>query len=351
MSADFTPRKSPLVSIRACARISANARYCTQRLRPKQGGMRTTCVAFLLAVGLFVHALTPLRAQQLDRAPSEVDGLVATFSSGISVVPINAVVRDGRRRLVRNLRPTDFQVLENGQVRPIVDFRATEHASVSVGLLFDTSGSMRGANFDTGVTVVEQLLGMMNGDRDEMALFTFDKALRQETEFVTDIDGIRCALETTKPWGMTSLYDAVAATAKALEARPAERRAVIVITDGIDTSSLLSSAEASARASAIDVPVYVVAVVPAPRAEEPKITAERGHDLSSLAGWTGGDVRYVPRAVDAEAAVATLITELRHQYFFAIESSAMAGNHRIDVKARRKELNVRARSGYVTAGG
>jgi Ca-activated chloride channel homolog len=276
---------------------------------------------------------------------------VATFSSGVAVVPINAVVRDGRRRLVRNLRLDDFQVLENGRARPIVDFRATEHASLSIGLLFDTSGSMRGANFDTGVEVVEQLLALMNGDADEIALFTFDRELRQETEFATDIEGIRCALETTRPWGMTSLYDAVAATAKALEARPAERRAVVVVTDGIDTSSALSSAEASARAGEIDVPVYVLAVVPAPHADEPKVTTDRGHDLSSLAGWTGGDVRYVPRAPHAGAAVAALVSELRHQYFFAIESSAMAGNHRIDVRTRRNGLNIRARSGYLTAGG
>ena len=303
--------------------------------------VRATLVLLVIVAATLAGIGQPLAAQEP----------VATFSSGVAVVPINAVVRDGRRRLVRNLRLDDFQVLENGRLRPIVDFRATEHASLSIGLLFDTSGSMRGANHDTGVAVVEQLLTLMNGDADEMALFTFDKELRQETEFATDVEGIRCALETTRPWGMTSLYDAVAATARALEARPADRRAVVVITDGIDTSSALSSAEASARASDIDVPVYVVAVVPAPRTDAPKVATDRGHDLSSLAGWTGGDVRYVPRAPHAEAAVATLISELRHQYFFAIESSAMAGNHRIDVKARRNGLNVRARSGYLGAGG
>jgi hypothetical protein len=89
-------------------------------------------------------------------------------------------------------------------------------------------------------------------------------------------------------------------------------------------------------------------VVPAPRGDEPKVAVDRGHDLSSLAGWTGGDVRYVPRAVHAEATVAALVTELRHQYFFAIESSSLAGNHRLDVRSRRKELNVRARAGYVS---
>jgi Ca-activated chloride channel homolog len=304
---------------------------------------RSTFAVLVVAVTLIGHMLPPLRAQEQEP--------VTTFSSGVSVVPINAVVRDGRRRLVRNLRLDDFQVLENGRARPIVDFRATEHASVSIGLLFDTSGSMRGANFDTGMAVVEQLLTLMSGDADEMALFTFDRELRQETEFGTEIDGIRCVLDSTRPWGMTSLYDAVAATARTLEARPADRRAVVVITDGIDTSSALTSAEASARASAIDVPVYVVAVVPAPHADEPKAATERGHDLASLAGWTGGDVRYVPRAPHAETAVAALLSELRHQYFFAIESSTLAGNHRIDVKARRKELNIRARSGYLASGG
>jgi VWFA-related protein len=299
--------------------------------------------AVLALAALVVPALVPVHAQE----PGS-ESPVATFSSGVAVVPINAVVRDGRRRLVRNLRLEDFQVLENGQNRQIVDFRATDQASVSIGLLFDTSGSMRGANFDTGVAVVEELLTLMTGDADETALFTFDRELHQETAFATDIEGIRCALETTTPWGMTSLYDAVAATARVLEARPADRRAVVVITDGIDTSSTLSSVEASLRASAIDVPVYVVAVVPAPRGDEPKVAVDRGHDLSSLAGWTGGDVRYVPRAVHAEATVAALVTELRHQYFFAIESSSLAGNHRLDVRSRRKELNVRARAGYVS---
>ena len=307
-----------------------------------------TLAILIVAVTLAVHTGQPLAAQEARQGGGE--GPVATFSSGVAFVPINAVVRDGRRRLVRNLRLDDFQVLENGRVRPILDFRATDQASVSLGLLFDTSGSMGGANFETGIEVVEQLMKTMVGDADEMALFTFDKELRQETEFATDVDGIRCALETTRPWGMTSLYDAVAATARALEARPADRRAVVVITDGIDTSSALSSAEASARASAIDVPVYVVAVVPAPHADEPKSLTDRGHDLASLAGWTGGDVRYVPGMLHAETAVAALMSELRHQYFFAIESSAMAGNYRIDVRARRNGLNVRARSGYLATG-
>lgn len=307
--------------------------------------MRTTCcTVFLLGVCLLgQQEAVPLGAQ--DQQP------LATFSAGVAIVPINAVVRDGRRRLVRNLQPEDFQVLENGLSRPIVEFRSTQHASVSIGLLFDTSGSMRGSNFASGVAAVEQLLTMMNGTGDEMALFTFDKELRQQTEFGTDIDGIRETLETTTPWGTTSIYDAVAETAKALEERPSDRRAVVVITDGIDTSSTLSAADASAQASAIDVPVYVIALAAQPRDDASNARSSQGSGVSSLAGSTGGDVLYVPRARYAEAAVATLIAELRQQYFIAIESSALAGSHRIDVRARRKELNVRARSGYMVTGG
>src|SRR5262249_60473976 len=98
----------------------------------------------------------------------------------------------------------------------------------------------------------------------------------------------------TTPFGATSLYDAVAETARRLD-RPAGRRAIVVLTDGIDTSSLLAVADVSARASEIDVPVYIVATVPRidkasyfERAAGP--IARSTADAHDLARWTGGDL-------------------------------------------------------------
>ena len=155
------------------------------------------------------------------------------FRAGVTVVPITAVVRDSRGRLVRDLARDDFEVLENGRPRPIVDFRATGHTPISLALLFDTSGSMGEANLDRGKAVVEALLNRMETAWDEMALFTFDKSLRGETPFTNDADVIRTALGKTVAWGQTSLYDAIAEAAKRLGDRRTQRRAVVVITDGV----------------------------------------------------------------------------------------------------------------------
>src|SRR3954454_19041798 len=71
----------------------------------------------------------------------------ATFRTAVALVPISAVVRDSHNRIVRALAQKDFHVLENKQPRRILDFRATDQAPVSLAVLLDTSGSMRGRNW------------------------------------------------------------------------------------------------------------------------------------------------------------------------------------------------------------
>jgi Ca-activated chloride channel homolog len=267
----------------------------------------------------------------------------ATFRTSVSLVPISAVVRDSRNRIVRDLEQKDFHVLENSQPRRILDFRATDDASVSLAVLVDTSGSMRGPNWSRGKEVVDELLKWVNRPSDEIALFTFDKTLRQETAFTKDANGIRQALDTVDAWGLTSLYDAIGETAKRLAERRGQRRAVIVITDGADTSSTLSAPEVSGLASAIDVPVYAIAVESTPdvllRIED------REDPLAQLAYWTGGDVSHVAE-LETSRTIAALMGELRQQYFLAIEADPTTGWHRIDVTTHRRGLTVRARSGY-----
>ncbi len=276
------------------------------------------------------------------------------FSTGVAVVPITALVRDSRNRIVRNLVRDDFQVLENGQLRPIVDFNSKNDAPLSVAFLFDTSGSMRLAlNLEKGVWFIEQFLSQMAPSSDEAALFTFHKALRQEVPFTSDRDRIHRALGHVNPWGLTSLYDAVAETAKRLGDRPAPRRAVVVISDGIDTSSELTSQEVSALASAIDVPVYVVAVVSPldhPSHGTDVVPDGAGGSLSDLAYWTGGDLLYVTVPEQASVVTRNLIVAMRQQYFLAIESSTAPGWYPIEVKTKRRGLTVRARAGYVADG-
>ena len=298
-----------------------------------------------LALSLAAALFTSLYASTQAPAPA-----TPMFRAGVALVPITAMVRDSRNRIVRNLERDDFQVLEQGEPRPIVDFGAREDAPVSVAFLFDTSGSMRiASNLEKGKAVVEHFSEQIDPAVDEVALFTFDRALRQQVGFTNDRVRIRGALNLVSPWGLTSLYDAIAETARQLGDRPSPRRAVVVITDGVDTSSALTSAEVSGLASAIDVPVYVVAVIsPLDHPDRTQDGRADGADgnLSDLAFWTGGDLLYVSASEQALVMTAQLLAGMRQQYFLAIESSIAPGWYGLEVRTKRQGLTVRARSGY-----
>jgi Ca-activated chloride channel homolog len=277
--------------------------------------------------------------------------LAPTFKTSVNLVSVSAVVRDGKGRVVRNLKRNDFEIFEKGKARPILEFKASDQGPISLAILFDVSGSMRMAsNMEAGKRAVEFILSWVQPHADEIALFTFDRDLRQETPFTNDPAKVKTALDKMTAIGSTSLYDAIGDTAKKLGNRPSPRRAVVVITDGVDTSSTMKPSDVSGIASAIDVPVYVVAVVsPLDHAgEEYAVVPETAvsGNLENLAHWTGGNLTLVSTPAHASLAARELITELRHQYLLAFEASKESGWYSLDVRTRRRELTVRARSGY-----
>jgi Ca-activated chloride channel homolog len=286
-------------------------------------------IAATLASGLFAYS-----ALEVQDAPPK-------FKAGVALVPISAVVRDARGRLISDLTRDDFEVLENKQRRPIVEFRSTDNAPVSLALLFDTSSSMSEANHVQGKSVINALLTAMDPKIDEAALFTFDQRLRQDTPFTNDPEVIRAATAKTLAWGQTSLYDAVGEAAKRLAERPSARQAVLVITDGVDTSSSGTASDVSKVASSVDVPVYVVSV-----AGRRRRFGGGDSSLSNLARATGGEQLQAVTPEQAATAVAALMSELRQQYFLAIESAVAPGWYGIEVRTRQNNLRVRARSGY-----
>ena len=131
----------------------------------------------------------------------------------------------------------------------------------------------------------------------------------------------------------------------------ADRRAVVVLTDGIDNSSRMSPSEVSGIASEIDVPVYLFGIVPAidnPSAET--ASQRRSSRWSARCRSRRVDRRSRVRGEHAGASAAAarqIIDELRHQYLIAFESSGNPGWHPLVVRARRKDLTVRARSGTI----
>jgi VWFA-related protein len=270
----------------------------------------------------------------------------------VAVVPISAVVRDSRGRPVTTLKASDFEVRDNGEPRRILSFHTDNASPLTIAVLVDTSGSMRhDAKLAAARQVVSAITGQLRSGIDSVGLFTFDSVLREVQPFTDQPDSVDTALADAAPFGVTSLYDAIAETARRVAATPAVRRAIVVLTDCVDTSSALAPAEVSGRASAIDVPVYVVATVP--KIDQIDYTerslapgAQSTSDARHLALWTGGDLLWATNDLDALTAGRLILSELRQQYVIAVDSAADANWRRLEVRVRDRRLVVRARSGY-----
>ena len=272
-----------------------------------------------------------------------------TFRSAVDRVSVAAVVRDKRGRFARNLRKEDFVVEEAGARREILEFHADENAPVRVALLFDVSGSMRMATrLENARQAARHVLAAMKLGTDEAAVFSFDMNLQSLQPFTADAGAIENALARVEPYGQTSLYDAIANTSRRVAERApgdTRRRAVVVFTDGMDTSSELTPGQVSAIASEIDVPVYVVTVVSQVDRDRETEDAPEG-SLRALARWTGGEMFVTSSPAHESVAARQIVDELRHQYVLAFNASPTKGWQPLEVKTKHRDLTVRARSGY-----
>jgi len=302
-------------------------------------------VAMLLLPG--VAGAQATQGQPAEPAPK--------FRSSVDLVSVAAVVRDRKGRFVSDLSREDFIVVEGGEPRKIVGFEAERNGPIKLAVLFDISGSMRvGSRAMDAQQAARHLFSALKPG-DQAALFSFDTRLDQVHGFTTDFAKLESAIKNVEtPYGQTSLYDAIAETARTVAAEAGsngklpQRAAVVVLTDGVDTRSRLSAPEVSGIASSIDVPVYVVAVMapiddPA-RLEEENVISGALKDLSM---WTGGELFVASAPAHASLASRQIVDELRNQYLLAFEASARQGWKPLEIKSRKKNLVVRARSGYL----
>ena len=273
----------------------------------------------------------------------------AVFRSSVDLVSMAAIVRDGRGKIVPSLRREDFEVFDAGTSRPILDLRTEAGAPASVALLMDGSGSMKiGAASDLSQRISTAVLGSLNPSRDDAALYSFDTRLLSVHEFTHDIKAVNDRVSVVDAWGSTSLYDAIAGTAAIVSKRTANRRALVVLTDGADTASAYTPEQVSAIASAVDVPVYVFVMATGTReSDKVPFEAERRSLLASLARATGGDFFVAYDPASTTAAINQMVEELRHQYVLAFEASAEQGWRNVQIRTRKKGLSVRTRGWYL----
>jgi VWFA-related protein len=312
----------------------------------------------LLLNAAMLASLLPAEAGAAGQTqPSDGAPQTTTFRSAIDVVSVSAVVRDRKGRFVGNLEQTDFVIEEGGERRKILDFRAQSDGPVKLALLFDISGSMRVGSKAVDARQVARHLFSALKPGDEAAVFAFDTRLQRVTGFTPNLSSLEASLDKVEPpFGQTSLYDAIAETARAIaldngdDGPMQQRSAIVVLTDGIDTRSRQTAEQVSSVASGIDVPVYIVAVMAQIDDRRRDGIVSAPGPLTNLARWTGGEFFIASAPAHASVAARQIVEELRHQYLLAFEASTRPGWRPLEVRARDTDLTVRARAGYRVEG-
>jgi Ca-activated chloride channel family protein len=231
--------------------------------------MRVPGVPVILAVLVgFVSAATA--------TPQQTPGTPPTFKAGVDLVTVSVVVKNRAGKPVTGLSRQDFELTDAGRVRSISDFRS-EPAAVSLAVLLDTSGSMRiDPKWPNARDAITRLAGELQVGRDQIALLTFDNELHEVQSYTTTPSDVVRKLHSVHPWGSTALYDAVVQAGRTLATQGESRRAVVVVTDGLDNRSRSTAASASAVVSAVDMPVYTIVVTSEhDRAEDEGVGGDR----------------------------------------------------------------------------
>jgi VWFA-related protein len=302
----------------------------------------------LFAIALWVLSVTLSRPPSAQVAGDQPE---RTFRSAVDLVTIQASVRDKRGRVVSGLTAADFEVRDNGQLRQILSLRSDRQSPLTVAILVDMSGSMGlSSKISMARHAYGSVLAELRQGHDTVGLFTFDSALHERHPFTDDLARLKGALSEFEPFGATSLYDATAAAAQRLAEKSGGHKAIIVLTDGLDTSSGLTASEVSGLASSIDVPVFVVATVPSIDQRLVMESSDRAPsqtaDLRDLTEWTGGQFVFASTLIETTVVATTLIDQLRQQYVLAIEAGSGPEWRRLDVHVKRPSAIVKARSGY-----
>ena len=282
---------------------------------------------------------------------------VLTFAARANLVVVSAMAVDGHGRPVRDLKPEELRVFDEGRPQKIAHFSSGRETQARLLLLVDASGSMNGElkTSSTKMAVV-QLLAALD-PTDQVALAGFDSRYFGLVPFTTDHRPVLGAFDDLAPFGSTALHDALDKAAQDLASHGEGRRAVVVITDGVDTSSQKTPEEVIARSRALDVPIYAISVLSPIDDPESPLYAGHGRTAAATAGsallaryakLSGGASFAVSDFKGLRGASEQIVAELKHQYRLGYDPPEGPSHfRRIEVRATRKGVVVRTRSGYM----
>jgi Ca-activated chloride channel family protein len=272
-------------------------------------------------------------------------------------VVFSATAVDSKGRPITDLRREDFRVYEEGRPQAIAHFHGGRDLPARVLLLIDASGSMNDhLKVASARSAAGQILAAL-GPEDQVAVAGFDSRYWGVVAFTRDRDAVRRGVESIEPFGSTALHDALDKAARDIASHGEGRRAIVVLTDGVDTSSHKAPEEVIARSRALDVPIYVVSVVsPLEDPSSPRFLGNRdagkaaaaAETLTRYAALSGGAAYRVSDVTGLRMAADRIANELKHQYRLGwAPTDGPARFRRVIVRTTRKGVVVRTRSGYL----
>src|SRR5262245_6092245 len=272
------------------------------------------------------------------------------FRAGVDVVLLNVTVTDGARRYVTDLDLGDFTVLEEGRPQNITFFRKAD-VRLALALLIDSSASMDEAlpiAQEAAAGFVRQL-----GPADVATVIDFDSRVQILAPFTDDKTALDDAIRNTVAAGSTSMYNAVYIALRELgkirlndEQEVPRRRAIVLLSDGEDTSSLVTFDEVLDVAQRSDSVIYAIGLGIEPSAA--RRSGDPSFVLTRLAQQTGGRAFFPSLAKDLTGVYADIRDELSSQYLLAyVSSNERTGRWRnVNVRVNRPGLTVRTKQGY-----
>lgn len=303
---------------------------------------------FLLAVLAVSTGLAPAQEKK-----KEID-----YEISVSAISISVTVQDKNGRYINDLTQEDFTVTENDVKQTITYFKHDFEASISLTVLLDVSGSMGIQDkLKESKDALRYLVVDLLRPQDEVALLIFaDGQVEVAAGLSKDKSVFLAELDKLEAFGQTALNDAVAVSPQYANRTKDEKRAILLITDGIENDSQATVDQAVEIARRVDVPIYAVGYK-LPLSEEflrkykktaNLTTAGIVSSLEKFSQATGGKMFVAAQAEELRAAFREVRRELGHQYIIGYTSYRTGKDEyrKIRVVTSNKKYRVRTRQGY-----
>ena len=277
-----------------------------------------------------------------------------SFRSAVELVLLNVTVTGPGGRFVSDLSAEDFQILEDGRPQEVTFF-SSANVPLSVSLLIDTSSSMDSHLAQAQEAALNFIAKLRPGDTAEV--ISFDSRVEVVQRPTNDRDLLETAIRRLRASGATSLYNAVyialsqLAKRKPDTAEDVRRHVIVVLSDGADTSSLVTFEQVLDTAKRSQTVIYAIAlgVEEVPLKQSLK-QSDGEFALRQLTQQTGGRVFLSKRPTDLLDVYSQIASELSNQYVLGFPPTGReTGWRRLAVTVRQPNVQARTRTGYYAA--